>query len=323
MVMSGLPMAAGAILVAACARSPSSPSPQRSAIASSRATLAPPAPSVIHSDASLVDASVPMVPAPVPGASYIPLRSKPGKIHCGTTECDASSEVCCLGLSTGRCQDKAQSCDHDKENQRACDEAADCPVGQLCCETGAGQFSRPLFRCEDRRKGWRGLCGGGPESLVLGGEVCMPGSSCRGARTCSFKKSRPGYPGFCSAPTSVRCVNEVCSGETPICTFGLDQAGTLQGDCEKQSPHGMACASPDDCAGYPCLAYGASDDETFRCGDLFDVWGNARGALCRQVGDCPSMYYGRTDIELKPIACRRDPHLPGGAKRCSYPPEPN
>lgn len=308
-----------AVLLGACASAP----PTSSVVVHERDTSDASAPLTPVASASSSAATAPATSVGVPPPSFLPRVSNPGKIYCGTTECDAKSEICCFDGSSGRCEDKANSCDTAEENQRACDEAEDCPKGLLCCASSTGSMSRDAFQCEDRSKAWRGLCAGGSEAPVLGGEVCMPGSSCKGSRTCVIDASRPGDTGYCSLPApSVRCVKETCSGDTPVCGF-LVEDGKLHGGCEEsKTSGGMTCASPADCAGYPCLQFSEGDDAYFRCGDLFTTWGNARGALCKAIRDCPSMQYGRTDIKLRPLGCRKDPHLPGGAKRCIYPPEP-
>jgi len=169
----------------------------------------------------------------------------------------------------------------------------------------------------------------------LGRCHAMPGGTCRGARTCDPATMRPGFPGFCNAPRHVACAGATCSGATPVCTYYANNP-EIAPRCE-EDPKGagdgtMDCASPDDCAGYPCWAFPASgydrQSEWFRCSDFVSPLAMTHGALCKRIEDCPDITYGRSarfgvpDVMFKARACRPDSHLPSGVKRCIYPPDP-
>ena len=75
------------------------------------------------------------------------LACDPGHVTCGTTPCDVATQFCCITDGGAK-----QTCDTDPPDsgkpppatcttgsKAFCDEAADCPSGQLCCGfVGAG-----------------------------------------------------------------------------------------------------------------------------------------------------------------------------------------
>ncbi len=68
------------------------------------------------------------------GAGAIaPTPPDPGMLRCGSGSCTVPGEVCCFeSVSPGGADHCALSADCKAPN-RACDENADCPSGQLCC----------------------------------------------------------------------------------------------------------------------------------------------------------------------------------------------
>lgn len=253
-------------------------------------------------------ASVSADPAP----PLFPPRSAAGKVYCGTVECDLVREACCYGGGAnheGRCIPTGEQC-KDSEQRRSCDEAADCPAKQLCCEAFSGE-APPVLRCS--AGDWRGLCSDAWGTSPLGGEVCMPGSACRPGRTCGVAK--PGNPGFCDGKGSVRCGKGTCSGEQPRCVFDPEHPALRKCAEDDRSGPGMTCTSPADCFGYPCLDFRGID---FRCGNPMDAGMNAEGALCVTVADCPLISHGSISMSQRPMGCRADKTLPPGVKRCVY-----
>lgn len=292
--------APSAPLLAGSTSAPGVPAPGTSA--SAGPTALPPAAATSSTEAA----------TPPADAGLLPARSSSGTTYCGTVECDSTREACCFDFRqrAGRCVEQSQSCT-DREQRRECDEAGDCGGRQLCCVESTGTYTPSVLRCSSEPL-CPGSINGTPE---LGGEVCMPGSSCRGTRTCAPHTFRPGFPGYCYAPPSVRCGSKVCAGDTPICDFDASDPA-VTGCVDASSTAGLGCASPEDCAGYPCLLFG---DARYRCGDLFAAGMLARGALCKQVQDCPVLTGGSNLVSVKALGCRLDAGLPAGVKRCVYP----
>lgn len=90
-------------------------------------------------DGDVPDVSTPDGVAP-PGDAGL---SNPGKITCGSTECDSKTEVCCSRFSLDGGADGGfgqthtctapNACQGNGASASECDEKADCPQNQRCC----------------------------------------------------------------------------------------------------------------------------------------------------------------------------------------------
>lgn len=76
--------------------------------------------------------------APASDVNTTPRQSDPLQVKCGTETCVVPGEVCCYGSVVGggqdRCEPSNATC---SAPNRACDETADCPSGQICCSGAA------------------------------------------------------------------------------------------------------------------------------------------------------------------------------------------
>ena len=116
-----------------------------------------------------VDASPDVVVAPPPGA---------GKIACGSSDCTVSANVyCCAGYATpsASCRnndsfDDVFGCANGIAHALYCDEKADCPTGQVCCDTDQG--SGTVAKCS-------ASCGG--RVLCKQDSDCPTGKKCTGS----------------------------------------------------------------------------------------------------------------------------------------------
>jgi hypothetical protein len=100
------------------------------------------------------DATPDVVEAPPPGA---------GKIACGSSECTAGSDnYCCAGYGAPSFSCKndnsflAGACSGGAAHALFCDEKADCPTGQVCCDQPDGIGT--LAQCASTRGGGKVLC---------------------------------------------------------------------------------------------------------------------------------------------------------------------
>lgn len=61
------------------------------------------------------------------------LSPSPGHVPCGNKDCELPGKVCCTG-NLNQCGDPPASDEAEKKcRAKVCDEAADCPNGQVCC----------------------------------------------------------------------------------------------------------------------------------------------------------------------------------------------
>jgi hypothetical protein len=97
------------------------------------------------------------------------LAPDPGKIECGQDTCDTSTQFCCLGLVapiTRTCVPENNICLGPDQH---CDEAADCPQGQVCCASG-GVIGVSTF-CQN-------ACSVGQVQVCSTQQECKPGVAC-------------------------------------------------------------------------------------------------------------------------------------------------
>jgi hypothetical protein len=115
------------------------------------------------------------------------LASDPGRVSCGATTCPAGAGAgCCLPLTGDRFSIDAGTCVNSQHGCGSplgtfeCDEAADCPVGTICCyEWGSGAFivhSRCVTSCPTASGG-------------LGDEVqaCRTNAECIASGACKLR----------------------------------------------------------------------------------------------------------------------------------------
>ena len=132
-------------------------------------------------------------PSSTPSASgtiapLLPLVStSPGKIECGTVECDSTTELCCETFSDqGRCVAKTEKagCGSVDVKWKECDEVGDCGGGERCCYA-----PRPDPTVAAQNVCRKGMC----EEPEI--ETCLPGGKCASGRKC---KASPGQrEGYC------------------------------------------------------------------------------------------------------------------------------
>lgn len=92
----------------------------------------------------------------------------PGKISCGTTECSGRGLVCCVDGPNAKCENAAGVGSDCNGVSLACDETADCPVGQACC---FGNGDSMTARC-------RLNCGNDQPRLCKSNAECGPNGTC-------------------------------------------------------------------------------------------------------------------------------------------------
>ena len=86
--------------------------------------------------------------------------SNPGKITCGTTECDSTTQVCCLQFSLDAGSTRKCTAPNGCQGQASeCDEKADCPQNQRCCLSQG--FTRG--QCQNNCQGGTQACKTNPE----------------------------------------------------------------------------------------------------------------------------------------------------------------
>jgi hypothetical protein len=111
-----------------------------------------------------------------------PAVSDPGKIACGSPAktCNTPDQLCCwpnddagAGVCSGTC-DQA-----DITYEQACDEAPDCPAGNVCCLVNGG------MACQDE-------CGVGD----IGPQVCKTDKECQNDAGCALRTCTLGTEKF-------------------------------------------------------------------------------------------------------------------------------
>ncbi len=265
--------------------------------------------------------SPPAASMTVPSASTSPIASPPspkraggstpGKISCGGTLCDLTTQVCCADFvgDGQRCvqrpSDQSQAPCGDKALTKYCDGAEDCPGG-ACCNTAACTGGcPPLHACESPR------CESEP------GGVCSPGGACPAGFEClTAERSKQGSC-VLSNP-GVTCGDKRCEGDTPLCCWNVK---TKQGQCADSCPgEGMdgvarlACANNADCAGYACGRFSSSPAQSFACAGHSFAGDRFEPILCASLADCPK-HFGLIAQSCKSPG---DGSLPPNVKVCGY-----
>jgi hypothetical protein len=270
-------------------------------------------------------ASVSAGPSAAPSAavSALPVRSAtPGKVQCGREDCDLSTELCCGDSEIGYCEQKAAKKPQCglMADQRLCDETADCPKGQRCCQiTSADDTCMTSGKtiCTPKK------CG---QTLEVSNEVCLPGSTCASGACIVASGKREG-----SCPldaNALRCGAATCKVGEACCWDPVRRTGSCAaGDtCPTAgASHRFTCLRPSDCGpGLEC--FNGSGTVTFsdyhcgrvRCSSTALVAGPM---LCESVADCPWVPRAEPNGEIRgygPRSCQTDKDLPAGVKACSY-----
>lgn len=120
----------------------------------------------------------------------------PGKVACGSTECDTATDSCCAKTSFGDgglttetvCQPKADQCNNGIGGSFACDEAADCAGGEVCCRGFTGASCKA------------GACGFGTVQVCSGAAECTNDGGACNEYTCKIAKTEYKIMA-CSKPT--------------------------------------------------------------------------------------------------------------------------
>lgn len=118
---------------------------------------------------SVEEDAAPGVCAPISGG----LACDPGKIYCGSSNCDAATEECCVDLAGASAATSCVAkggCTGTNKVGMACDEKDDCATGEICCFTSDG--AKPTGA----------VCQAGP-CLVAGSPTDFA-QSCRGDFEC-------------------------------------------------------------------------------------------------------------------------------------------
>jgi hypothetical protein len=108
--------------------------------------------------------------AGVDSSGGMDFTSSPGEIPCGNITCNAQPFACCLTrngtMSMVSCTDPGTCPTGAMSAELDCNEAADCPMGQVCCKNGA------LTQCV---------------SSCMGTQICTKNAECTsgGCRTYS------------------------------------------------------------------------------------------------------------------------------------------
>lgn len=275
--------------------------------------------------------------SPVAPPPQLPVRSAtPGRIQCGTVDCDVTAETCCFDeqAALGRCLPRgtteASSC-KPTEVSRACDEAADCGAAARCC------LERSYLAddgCESSER-WRCQAGPCDPTGEPSSELCLPGSSCaRGA--CLADESTEGWPlqGRCPLDTpAIACGGKTCAEGESCCFRPKTKTGTCVKSEEECSPDYATqdarklfhCRSPEDCGGGECFSVtGDIMRQVFSCGELRcnPMVGIAGPYLCKTRADCaPSITLiesETTDRTYQLTGCNADPGYPSGIRVCQY-----
>jgi hypothetical protein len=84
------------------------------------------------------ETSAPETGPPDTGVAPPPIDAGPGSVYCavqGQSSFCLPPDFCCMLPNGGACEGIGSACGGTAVN---CDDTADCPQGQVCCETGAG-----------------------------------------------------------------------------------------------------------------------------------------------------------------------------------------
>ena len=214
----------------------------------------------------------------------------PARIRCGKLQCDVASQVC--DTTEERCRGLAEPL---PPSRAYCDELADCPRGQRCCEeaTEAGTIVACRPECP-------------------GQERCVKGGECGSGLTCAPTGwSSDAYE--CVSASEKECGPARCGGATPICRWDHT---TKTGACaagRSGDGHGnLECFDSADCHGARCCfgSYGAHC--AAKCDEL--EW-----ALCASKAECPEEAFDAASSMRGTLrGCEHSDSVPPAAKECVY-----
>jgi hypothetical protein len=234
----------------------------------------------------------------------------PGKIQCGASACDLSTQKCCYDTqaNTGQCvpNDGMTTCANQNEISATCDDESDCAAGDVCCaDTANGSYS--FVACEQPPTGPNG-------TTCKLGEVCILGGACSGLQCKADMQAKPSGASCVSDHPGASCGAQTCSGSMPVCCWNYatppGDGSCAQSTCPPPSASTndltLACTAPSDCAtGYVCCFVGIGS--VSYCTGACDPQNGLM--LCSSAADCPTSAPN----------CIVDPgtSLPTGVKHCS------
>jgi hypothetical protein len=227
--------------------------------------------------------------APGAGGSAGAGAGTTGTFACGATACKAGTE-CCVSAAGGSAGAPTFGCKAvDSEECKTgwpptfCDDATDCPDGQLCCGKPACSCGYEERRCQV------GACTEGFEACVPGGSCSSPELTCKA--TLDAAEERPITPGRCEVATPhVTCGDTTCEGASPVCcwdrTAQTGQCVATYEACHQKNADDVTffpfeCFSKADCGNYYRCASGPGESSS-ACSNS-----NAGGFFCGTVEECP------------------------------------
>jgi hypothetical protein len=228
----------------------------------------------------------------------------PGLIPCGTANCDATTQECCLTTGGGSCVAKGGAC---TGLTATCAGPQDCDTTDpVCCFTFGGGAPR------DGGTARGAVCTTDQGCTAQSQRLCRYDADCAGGEKCCGGGTYMGYTvTWCAAATSCGSSNPtagvVCNGSpctTPdVCCVTLSGISVTQtcGAATACTGGGvtLACDGPEDCGGGTPVC----------CGSL------QTGAQCAATGSCQSSTTGG-------VLCHNNDDCPTGTT-CKAPPIPN
>lgn len=214
----------------------------------------------------------------------------PARVTCGELLCDVASQVCdtleqrCVGLAEALPPSRAH-----------CDELADCPRGQRCCEetTEGGT----IVACK-------------PE--CPGQERCVKGGECGSGVTCAQSSwSAADYE--CVSASDKQCGGVRCGGASPICRWDrTTKTGTCAAGRSADAQENFECFHSADCHGAKCCYGPAGAYCSAKCSEL--DW-----ALCATTAECPKEAFDPASSMRGALrGCEPTDAVPPAAKECVY-----
>ncbi len=227
----------------------------------------------------------------------------PKTVACGMGDCVVPDEKCCDGASP-TCIPASATCEGQ---ERRCDDASDCPSGQVCCQ---GSPFRP-----DATSGPATFCGQVPCDVA---ESCVPRGTCSRGLLCEPFQNDPRRAECSPPPIPAHCGGKACPSAAPLCC--LDETGPrcAASDTSCNMLGGaLRCTMSSDCAPYVCCSYkGMTTKCQDSCAGYWDT------TVCVTVADCPPRANPNVPgAMLHATACAEAPKeamLPG-VRECRYP----
>ena len=100
-------------------------------------------------------------------------------IRCGSAECNAATQDCCLGPGGGTCAGRGACM---RGASLSCSSAASCPSGNVCCFRFSGMSGKSTCDSTCSGRGSFQLCDS--DSECSGGTRCRDGMLVPGVKTC-------------------------------------------------------------------------------------------------------------------------------------------